>query len=215
MKDIICYRKGKKINLSDIKKGDDLTGLKIGRILVVAPMGRDLKRTRWKIECSCGVKQDRLGAAIRKGRHQSCGGKRCKHLEKDRLTVLLNMVIHTYRKSARNNRRTFDLSRDEVQKLVLGDCRYCGAKPVPMQGFATTPSVKPHPSNGIDRVNNELGYTMTNCVSCCGMCNKLKRELSENDFFAHIQLIVGRAKTIRLALSLNAHGRRLFIANLK
>ena len=36
--------------------------------------------------------------------------------------------------------------------------------------------------NGIDRVDNSVGYTIDNCVSCCGMCNFMKRSYNQLDF---------------------------------
>ena len=40
--------------------------------------------------------------------------------------------------------------------------------------------------NGIDRVNSELGYELTNCVSCCISCNIAKSDHSYEEF---VQLI--------------------------
>lgn len=36
--------------------------------------------------------------------------------------------------------------------------------------------------NGIDRTDNDKGYTTDNCVSCCGKCNSLKGTLSQGEF---------------------------------
>ena len=44
--------------------------------------------------------------------------------------------------------------------------------------------------NGIDRKNNNMGYTYTNSVSCCKLCNQAKNSLSIKEFYDHIQLIL-------------------------
>ena len=36
--------------------------------------------------------------------------------------------------------------------------------------------------NGIDRINNELGYVLDNCESCCYDCNIAKRVMIKDDF---------------------------------
>jgi len=76
------------------------------------------------------------------------------------------------------------LTLEEYSSLVTGNCFYCGA----------APSKKPHGKimvalgllkNGIDRVDNSIGYTLENCVSCCTTCNRDKRERSQSDFISH------------------------------
>ena len=46
-----------------------------------------------------------------------------------------------------------------------------------------------HPafSNGIDRVNNNLGYSKSNCVACCTFCNYAKSDHSQEEFIFWIQ----------------------------
>ena len=43
--------------------------------------------------------------------------------------------------------------------------------------------------NGIDRKDNNIGYIIENCVSCCGICNRMKMDMSYDDFLNHIRLI--------------------------
>jgi hypothetical protein len=40
--------------------------------------------------------------------------------------------------------------------------------------------------NGVDRVNNSLGYTKDNCKPCCKMCNKMKGTMSLEEFKSFI-----------------------------
>jgi hypothetical protein len=40
--------------------------------------------------------------------------------------------------------------------------------------------------NGLDRVNNSKGYTRTNVVPCCIICNNAKRTLSLSEFLEWI-----------------------------
>ena len=52
--------------------------------------------------------------------------------------------------------------------LIYADCYYCGKFP--------------NKVNGIDRVNNSVGYTYDNCVPCCKRCNYLKNKTTQEEF---------------------------------
>ena len=43
--------------------------------------------------------------------------------------------------------------------------------------------------NGIDRVDNKIGYELDNCVSCCIKCNKAKSYFGQDEFLNHIKKI--------------------------
>ena len=36
--------------------------------------------------------------------------------------------------------------------------------------------------NGIDRVDNKIGYTLKNCVTCCKYCNNAKKDNDVDEF---------------------------------
>ena len=39
-----------------------------------------------------------------------------------------------------------------------------------------------HKYNGVDRVDNSLGYIKENCVACCKICNNAKSTLSISEW---------------------------------
>lgn len=39
------------------------------------------------------------------------------------------------------------------------------------------------------RKNNSVGYTLENCVPCCGICNKMKMNLDFDTFIEKCKLI--------------------------
>jgi hypothetical protein len=43
--------------------------------------------------------------------------------------------------------------------------------------------------NGIDRVDNNNGYILDNCKSCCGDCNYMKKTFTIESFFVKMQAI--------------------------
>jgi hypothetical protein len=68
-------------------------------------------------------------------------------------------------------------------------CHYCGSDPKPRYSKYRKSDVTPYLCNGIDRVDNGRGYVLSNCVSCCGLCNYMKRSLPRQKFLDHIQKI--------------------------
>lgn len=77
--------------------------------------------------------------------------------------------FHKYRKNAYMRNISFKIEFDLFEKMIKDKCYYCGEDP----GEFT---------NGIDRVNNDIGYEINNIVTACSMCNKLKRIKNESTF---------------------------------
>ncbi len=42
---------------------------------------------------------------------------------------------------------------------------------------------------GLDRINNDVGYEMNNVVPCCAICNRMKADMSQEQFRAHVRSI--------------------------
>lgn len=42
---------------------------------------------------------------------------------------------------------------------------------------------------GVDRINNDKGYTIDNVVTCCGDCNYMKRAMSVEAFLCRVKKI--------------------------
>ena len=75
---------------------------------------------------------------------------------------------YLYRASKKN--LEFTLTKEDFAKFTNDKCYYCNKK-----------TTEKH-TNGIDRKNNDIGYTLENCVSCCSQCNYIKGSLTEEEF---------------------------------
>lgn len=80
-----------------------------------------------------------------------------------------------YQRNAKTRNVDFNLSFDVFCKLVDKNCYYCQK-----------------PSYGIDRIDNSKGYELTNVVTCCTMCNKMKIDYNLKDFIDHCRLVALR-----------------------
>jgi hypothetical protein len=81
-----------------------------------------------------------------------------------------------------------EITISEYAELTAGRCCYCNAAPFNMtkqRGKAANILY-----NGIDRVDNTLGYTRENLVTCCKLCNAMKSALGREAFLMHARRIV-------------------------
>ncbi|AYV80927.1 MAG: divergent HNH endonuclease [Harvfovirus sp.] len=71
----------------------------------------------------------------------------------------------------------FSLTEDDYNRLTKAICYLCGKKPSLTH------------TNGIDRLDNTIGYNVENCRTCCGDCNFMKNEYSFDEFMDHLKNI--------------------------
>jgi len=89
---------------------------------------------------------------------------------------------NTYKTRANNKSLPFELKKDEYDGIVNSQCYLCGRK-----------SYEKH-KNGIDRIDNNLGYIMSNVKSCCGSCNHIKKDLELDELFNKMNEIFLKCK---------------------
>lgn len=92
----------------------------------------------------------------------------------------LNWKYKHYRRSALDRGYPFELSIEKFSELIHKDCDYCGTPP--SNGNTYLKRGNDIKYSGVDRVDNAIGYTDDNCVSCCTTCNYAKRERSAEDY---------------------------------
>ena len=76
-----------------------------------------------------------------------------------------------YKTNASKRGYVFEILEEEYYKIIQDDCYICGKK-----------TDETH-INGIDRFDNDVGYTLANANACCGECNYMKRDLEYNVLF--------------------------------
>ena len=98
----------------------------------------------------------------------------------------------TCKKSAELRNKTFVLSDDDFYQIVENDCYLCGKQ-----------NAETH-NNGIDRLNNDVGYECDNCNACCGTCNIMKKNYKLDDFVDQLVQIYNHnhGNNVRSSMSL-------------
>lgn len=143
----------------------------------------------YKCKCRCG-KFIEIGLWTLKSKksESSCGCifKRKKSLPKGE--AALNSLFSSYKKAARNRNYTFKLTKKDFKCIINKNCNYCGEPP--SNTFKTDNDTGNYTYNGIDRVDNNKGYTKNNVVPCCIICNRAKSTLSLLEFKKWIKKLI-------------------------
>jgi len=75
----------------------------------------------------------------------------------------------SYNKSAIRRKHEFNISKNEFYSIINNNCYLCGKQNTKYN------------INGIDRIDNNIGYIFDNCRTCCTTCNLLKLDYNLND----------------------------------
>lgn len=120
----------------------------------------------------------------------ACWCKKCrkesrsKWVEKNRTKYLKRLIKYSktlkgrfvsIKCGAKRREILFSLSLEDFKKMWNKNCYYCGGK---IKGI------------GIDRINNNKGYIIKNCVPCCSICNKMKLTMNIEIFINHCKKII-------------------------
>ena len=82
-----------------------------------------------------------------------------------------NGKFSDYKSCAKQRDIEFIITKEEFSAMWQQPCSYCG-----LEIFTI----------GIDRVDNNIGYEINNCISCCSICNTMKLNHSKKEWFDHM-----------------------------
>lgn len=204
---------GERMKYKPVQIGEILGRLKIINILEQ----RDKHGNKlFLCECTCGNKITRAGNILRNGHVRSCG---CMQKERIRKIAIskrklpgesaYNFIECGYKRNARKRGYSWELTREQFREIINKNCYICNNEPILKNRFINKTTglrriqnnnnrkisdewVKQNwvKANGIDRIDNNLGYTVGNSVSCCEKCNKMKLDHNYNEFLNHIKQII-------------------------
>lgn len=177
----------------------DLTGKQIGRWLVLR---RDTTNTvsrtgnktcRYICLCQlCNKEYSVNSGSLRAGGSSSCYPCTRVKTPEERIEAGFRAVYSSYKASAKKRGLPFEFTKAQARKLFLKPCYYCGSPPSHNQVSGARLTGFIH--GGIDRVDNNLGYTKANSVPCCTRDNRAKLDHTEDDYLAHIKRVYEHRK---------------------
>lgn len=170
----------------------DLMGEKFGRLLVIKEALNKNKATRWLCQCDCGNKKEIPTKSLLRTDNptNSCGCLLREYNDRHKLPYgksSFNRLLSSYKRGAKKRNLEFNLNNDQFENMTQQNCYYCGDKPSTVQTGKT--HYGEYIYNGIDRINNDAGYILSNCVPCCCVCNRMKMKLHIDDFLGRIKKI--------------------------
>jgi HNH endonuclease len=141
---------------------ENLVGQTFGKYTVISQAtSKDWKR-RWLCRCSCGETRTISTEHLKSGKRTGCNS--CNNGNIGRPFEGRYNTLKTQAKG----RTEVELSYEEYLFFVGNLCRYCDA------GLEWSPHGSIKSGHHLDRKDNSKGYSIENCVACCGECNRIK-----------------------------------------
>lgn len=164
----------------------DLTGHKFGKLTVLerSTPFENYNRVFWVCKCDCGNILNVSSNSLKTGNTKSCGCSRKKLLDGE---SSLNKVFRGYKSNAKNRNINFEIKKEFFKKITKKNCYYCNSEPSNYR--LEEHDISGYVYNGIDRLDNNIGYTEENCVPCCSDCNTMKMDLSRQDFLSWVERV--------------------------
>lgn len=152
----------------------------------------------WLCECECGKLKNVSVSTLRSGQSKSCGcyksdlltetltGKPSRGMKPKGFSSAMH-IFRYYRNSSNKRGLQFKFTVDQFLEITSKNCHYCDVEP--KQFYKFLKGNGHYYYNGIDRVNNDIGYILDNCVPCCGVCNRAKNKMTYSAFLSMIKKI--------------------------
>jgi len=156
----------------------------------------------WFCDCECGTKNKIVhGTQMLHGKIKSCGcllseisSLRMQNYNEPRKLesslANLHALYSSYKNEAKRRNYNFAISLEDFKTLTKQNCYYCDIQPKQIYSIKKTNGSYAY--NGIDRIDNSIGYILENCVPCCKICNRAKDVMSQEIFLDLIKRIYER-----------------------
>lgn len=164
-------------------------GKRYGRVVVEAFARKDPRNRHHYFfvgRCDCGTRKEFRISTLQQG-SQSCGCYRSDNNKEihsgntyrrlGRGEAACNHLYKRYQGDAAKRNLPFKLTRDDFVKLTSAPCFYCDCGPSSVR--KARDNYGEYRYNGIDRVDNAIGYVPENCVPCCAECNSVKNGINK------------------------------------
>lgn len=173
----------------------NITGKKYNNLTVLEFHHTDKYRTSyWLCSCDCGNKVIVRKNNIENNTTKSCGCYK-KKIQRERLTkedgyAQMIQAYCTFKNNAKKRKLDVAISFEEWKLIGKESCYYCGSPPSNIR--QSKHNSGDYTYNGIDRKDNNLGYTIENSLPCCCICNHAKSNMTYKDFINWIKRLTSK-----------------------
>ena len=182
---------------SNISIGDVFFKLKV----IEEPFSKKINNTSrhyTSVQCECGNIFTTKCTNLRIGRNKQCS--ECSFKERSKRNVKISQHQQVFRRlvldRCKRKNIKIEINLKDFISICNKKCHYCKDSPKLTNRFSTRKYVNNEDlyMNGIDRINSEIGYTISNCVPCCTSCNYAKHTLSYDEFLEKVKKIYKNLK---------------------
>lgn len=187
-------------------KYKNIINKKFGKLTPLKRISNIGKKTKWLCLCDCGNKIEVFMSNLSSKTTKSCGClKHTAGISKRKgIETTYLSLYNSYKRRAIKENRQFLLSLEDFKNIIKNNCHYCGEYPKAIfnpykhsdgsyiSGKSSLPEYIETLDivyNGIDRKDNNEGYTLENSVACCAKHNYMKQEMNEDTFLKEIEKI--------------------------
>jgi hypothetical protein len=139
-------------------------------------------KVEYFVKCDCGdfrwVRSDIL-------KKNKWGCRKCANkFSRKKLgeSYVIGAAWHSLNGNAKSRNLFVEITKTDFINIAKQNCFYCGEEPKKTSHANLPEWSTPAKLNGIDRIDNSLGYTIKNSVACCYICNRGKMDMSLQDF---------------------------------
>jgi hypothetical protein len=171
------------------RKLEDLRGRNFGEwgVLYLSE-DRAVRSAKWICMCSCGALGEIAANSLKRGTSKSCG-----HSQKLQPYEYLYRILLSSIRSKRSH-VPMELTLEEFLSFTKQKrCHYCNT---PLRWSEKNIRGAKLTGYNLDRKDNSLGYTFSNCVVCCKRCNMAKLNHFSYDEWKQIGMLIRSWKDI-------------------
>jgi hypothetical protein len=169
-------------------------GMRIGRLVpqeIVGTKtytygGKSHSGSIYSCLCDCGNTVELYYTALN-GNTKSCGCLKEEFSAKKKLAPYEGAYNKFLNSCVKHSGLECNLTLDQFTKIVKKPCEYCGSEP-----SNSVHCRKNLMRNGVDRLDNNLGYIWDNVIPCCWICNRAKSALSIYDFTVWVDRLISK-----------------------
>jgi len=169
------------------RKVIDVTNQKFGRLTVIEQDGKKSSGEKlWLCECECGGHKYATSTHLRQGRVHSCGCMAKENYGEKNPTWKGYKEIGSafwggYKRGADQRGFEFDILIKDGWKLFIKQNRKCFYSGKPIE-FSKNTNKSRHGTASLERMDSSKGYSIDNCVWVHKNINKMKMDLSVEEF---------------------------------
>ena len=176
---------------------EEYVGKKIHSLTILDVIRNEKNVPTFVAKCDCSKNvTPRVSHVVGKGANtKSCGcystnlaRKRAKNTPQNILpegVSAFNSIYNQYKSGSKRRGYSFNLTKEEFKILIDRSCSYCGAPP----SRERKTGGGSYFYNGIDRLDNSIGYEKGNCITSCTRCNFFKGTMNSEEFLELINII--------------------------